>query len=236
MTRDGDDDGGRGLLACPFCGNQLARKIGRINPLARCVTDGCIVNAKMAVVNLDDPIDVERWNTRAAAQASAEPVANIREMLAVKLLGVNPDTLRWSEYGYETQRHYLRMADVAIAAIKSAPGDGVRQALERIRDFPHDDTACEQAMSALARAALASPLERVAGDGWRPIETARHKDGTRILAWDGKQQFICFFRGEHHKPHQDKPGWFDQHIRMKPTHWMPLGPSPSMTSTDREGK
>lgn len=61
---------------------------------------------------------------------------------------------------------------------------------------------------------------------WQLIDTARAKDGTRILGWDGQHQFTCHFRGEKHLPHQDKPGWFDQHIRMQPTHWKPLGPPP----------
>lgn len=68
--------------------------------------------------------------------------------------------------------------------------------------------------------------DQKAREEWRSIETALRKDGTRILGWDGNQQFTCYFRGEHHKPHQDKPGWFDQLIRMHPTHWKPLGPAP----------
>lgn len=64
---------------------------------------------------------------------------------------------------------------------------------------------------------------------WQPIATARHKNGERILGWDGKQQFTCYFRGEHHKPHEDKPGWHEQWIRMHPTHWKPLGEPPSVS-------
>lgn len=73
-----------------------------------------------------------------------------------------------------------------------------------------------------------------ADEEWQLIETAKRKDGTRILAWDGKQQFTCYFRGEHHLPHQDKPGWHDQHIRMHPTHWKPLGTSPPTTGEPKQ--
>jgi hypothetical protein len=87
---------------------------------------------------------------------------------------------------------------------------------------------CSDVVAALRHLAGASNALTVdePQEAWQPIETAKRKDGTRIQAWDGKKQFICHFRGEHHEPHQDKPGWFEQHIRMHPTHWKPLGPSP----------
>jgi hypothetical protein len=62
------------LLPCPFCGNEIYRSPRRHNPTAYCVTEGCY-GKKMSVVNLDDPVWVAMWNTRAgipAAQAIDE--------------------------------------------------------------------------------------------------------------------------------------------------------------------
>jgi hypothetical protein len=59
----------RELLPCPFCGNQLRRSPAKINPSARCVTEGCY-GAKMPVVNLDVPADVAAWNRRAGYSAA----------------------------------------------------------------------------------------------------------------------------------------------------------------------
>jgi hypothetical protein len=52
------------IKPCPFCGNELYRSPRAHNPKAYCVTEDCY-GKRMSVVNLDDPIIVAMWNTRA---------------------------------------------------------------------------------------------------------------------------------------------------------------------------
>lgn len=59
-----------GLKACPFCGQRPEASIrGKAdnapNPKARCVTQDCM-GAKLPVICLDVPSQVDGWNTRAA--------------------------------------------------------------------------------------------------------------------------------------------------------------------------
>ncbi len=58
------------LAPCPFCASPLSIGRNRVNPHARCVTDGCFGN-KMPVVNLDVPSDVVAWNTRTSVSVAA---------------------------------------------------------------------------------------------------------------------------------------------------------------------
>lgn len=51
------------LEPCPFCGKELAVKWRKLNPSARCMTEGCW-GAKMPGVQLDIPEYVAAWNTR----------------------------------------------------------------------------------------------------------------------------------------------------------------------------
>lgn len=64
------------LKGCPFCGEQLFRSSRPVNPKAYCRTEGCF-GSKMPVVNLDDPVFVAAWNTRAtpATDKTVEGIA-----------------------------------------------------------------------------------------------------------------------------------------------------------------
>lgn len=58
-----------GLLMCPFCGARPVASIrgagdAAVNPKARCATEGCMA-ARLPVISLDVPDDVDAWNTRA---------------------------------------------------------------------------------------------------------------------------------------------------------------------------
>ncbi len=64
------------LEPCPFCGNALTPTLrGRnsvvINPRANCKTVDCW-GARLPVLSLDVPQDVEAWNKR-AARPQGEP-------------------------------------------------------------------------------------------------------------------------------------------------------------------
>lgn len=142
-----------------------------------------------------------------------------------------------------------------VFSIKSA-AETTPRGLEMLRDELEQEclkTFCVLAGQYVARAEQSestntalrtrlSEAEKVTPESeneWRPISEARHKDGTRIIGWDGKYQFTCRFVGEHHKPHQDKPGWFDQHIRMHPTLWRKLPRPPArafLTRPSNEGE
>lgn len=106
------------LLPCPFCGQELARKTGRINPLARCITEGCVVAAKMSVINLDDPVDVERWNTRAHAQTvPRETLAKtLYEFSIHENANLNLDLSPARPWADADQAYWLRAADAAELA------------------------------------------------------------------------------------------------------------------------
>lgn len=58
---------------CPFCGNPLTQKRGKVNPYARCETEDCF-GSRCPVVNLDDPRSVVTWNARAVGLAQTAPV------------------------------------------------------------------------------------------------------------------------------------------------------------------
>lgn len=64
------------LLSCPFCGQKPVASIrgaGEIanNPWAKCKTENCM-GAKLPAINLDDPEDVDAWNTRARPDAPTQ--------------------------------------------------------------------------------------------------------------------------------------------------------------------
>jgi hypothetical protein len=52
------------LEPCPFCGVHLTRSRGKINVAARCDTEECWMSDRKISVLLDDPIQVQQWNTR----------------------------------------------------------------------------------------------------------------------------------------------------------------------------
>lgn len=51
------------LKPCPFCQKPLTRREG-INPIARCDTPKCWVEARKIGVPIDDPEQVRSWNNR----------------------------------------------------------------------------------------------------------------------------------------------------------------------------
>lgn len=58
------------LEPCPFCQNPLYVD-STVNPLARCETDGCWMNARQLSFPVDDPAQVKTWNMRAETRPSA---------------------------------------------------------------------------------------------------------------------------------------------------------------------
>lgn len=61
---------------------------------------------------------------------------------------------------------------------------------------------------------------------WQPIETAP-KDGTRILAWDGRSIHVAYWGWDNPA---NRLAWLGGHCRIdhidQPTHWMPLPEPP----------
>lgn len=77
-ARPAVDGGARdGLEPCPFCAKPPLVSRNKINPSARCVTEGCY-GTRMSVVNLDDPEWVESWNTRLTTKPSDPDTMNTR--------------------------------------------------------------------------------------------------------------------------------------------------------------
>lgn len=64
-------EGGGELKPCPFCGVSLYIR-GGVNPYGRCDTPGCWTQKRGVTIPLDDPSQVEQWNTRAPATPSPE--------------------------------------------------------------------------------------------------------------------------------------------------------------------
>lgn len=102
--------------------------------------------------------------------------------------------------------------------------DSLIAAMCRAVDQPN---AAEQAI-ALDQSLARSGWAIVPAVEWQPIKTAP-KDETRVLGWDGKYQFVMYWRGADHQPHQDKPGWHEQIYRRDPSHWQPLPAPPVPT-------
>lgn len=57
------------LLPCPFCGNALTPKKGKVNPYSVCRTEDCF-GTRMPVVSHDVPSDLAAWNTRPKGPAN----------------------------------------------------------------------------------------------------------------------------------------------------------------------
>lgn len=89
-------------------------------------------------------------------------------MTLVHRYGANP-----TQEGYDAiYKRYL--GDCGAAPTTSPEPDAVREALRRIRDFPHNDTMCEQAMAQIAREAMASaPAPSLTPEMRRLIVAAR---------------------------------------------------------------
>jgi len=110
---------------------------------------------------------------------------------------------------------------------------------------PHAEAILRAAGSSLAnytmpgtRQAILDAVREAMGSGWQPIETAP-RDGTWIIAWDGKGvQPMIWEVGDEDYP-KDYRGWcYADHrwggtlydgcneVLTHPTHWMPLPPPP----------
>jgi hypothetical protein len=67
---------------------------------------------------------------------------------------------------------------------------------------------------------------------WQPIETAP-KDGTIVLAWDGRAVYVAFY-GRYAL--WNEMSWIGGHCKVahitQPTHWMPL-PEPPKGGAER---
>jgi hypothetical protein len=63
------------LKPCPFCGDDLYITRG-VNPSARCETVGCWMHERMIGITVEDPRQVEQWNTRITTEAE---LARLRE-------------------------------------------------------------------------------------------------------------------------------------------------------------
>ncbi len=61
------------LMPCPFCGNEIEAKWRRLNPMARCITQGC-KGSQLPALNLDMPDDIDAWNVRAKSELSSRRV------------------------------------------------------------------------------------------------------------------------------------------------------------------
>ena len=79
---------------------------------------------------------------------------------------------------------------------------------------------------------------------WQPIETHDlHRDGCRILAWNGREVFIAQW-GYIEPSYDAYPAWFKDGapwdyeftlgMAQEPTHWMPLPAPPSSAASPPE--
>ena len=99
------------LLPCPFCGNALEVSKRRYNPHARCVTENC-KGAQLPLLNIDQPDDVARWNTR-PAQTAPQPVSSALSAVTAerdRLLR----NLKFTEQWYAER--FERLADLGKSA------------------------------------------------------------------------------------------------------------------------
>ncbi|MCR6734486.1 MAG: hypothetical protein NVV83_10560 [Afipia sp.] len=116
MTSTKRPDGGE-LKPCPFCDKPLYVKRGKINPYARCATENCF-GAKMPVVSLDVPADVEAWNTRTPTNESPAPQATKKTYIKPLRAIVEID-----------ERYADQIRDLLNVPAPQPPVEGLREAL-----------------------------------------------------------------------------------------------------------
>jgi len=68
------------LKPCPFCGNNIKAYIRKNNPYARCETKNC-KGSQLPVINLDEIVDIEKWNAREQHDKLTEQNKLLREAL-----------------------------------------------------------------------------------------------------------------------------------------------------------
>lgn len=69
-------ESGAELLPCPFCGAECERGSRKINPWARCPTEGCS-GRSMPVIQLDSADSVAAWNRRAPDRALLDRIEEL---------------------------------------------------------------------------------------------------------------------------------------------------------------
>lgn len=117
------------LANCPFCGLEPYRKVGKLNPYAVCKTDNCF-GAKMPVVALDVPEQIEQWNTRSLnANAVTRDLVEQRTRVCETLL-------RWSRErdwrGGSAARLLLgEFADHPLVEAEKAMLDKAKEAMDK---------------------------------------------------------------------------------------------------------
>lgn len=149
----------------------------------------------------------------------AEPVADIIEKIAAKLLG---------EVNAPEQAVYRVAREIAslIAPPPSAPG-AVKEAeakllagLIRARLLGVEPDSQDLVLEDDDWRLILSALDTE--QGWRPIETAP-KDGTRFLAIEGTRHFDCWW----HDAGYGEAYWQDEaDSEPAPLHWQSLPPAP----------
>lgn len=114
------------------------------------------------------------------------------------------------------------------------PLERVREALERIRDFPYVGVQASHAIVSIARDGLdaLAALPQAQADGWQDIASAPKLDGKHLLLFgDGPGWMQCTHVGHW----RDETGWRDWSGNPAfPTHWRPLPAPPVIAEHQTE--
>jgi hypothetical protein len=103
------------LKPCPFCGEPLTVG-GGCNPYGRCDTENCWMSARRIALPIDDPRQVEAWNTRASPPLPSTGV----EDLTRPIIGIENRTPQ-EVFDIMADRFMLRSA--ALSALPLDGGD-----------------------------------------------------------------------------------------------------------------